>query len=123
MREEAHAQPGDHQVSRLFDEHDRFVLDDLDHRTEVRLLRKWPIWSAAARLSPMTVPRPRMKLEPGQWVSNRLNELGSEILTSSFGQCHGPRCGSGLYRTERVLAWIHRLRCCDQPSWLFERSH
>src|SRR5215469_5097313 len=123
MREEADAQPRDHQVARLFDEHNRFVLDGLDHRTEIRLVRKWPIRSAGARLSPMTVARPRVKLQPGQWVSNRLNKLGSGILTSSFGRRHGPRCGSGFYRSERELAWVRRLKCCDQPSWFFERSH
>src|SRR5215813_13138469 len=111
MSKESDAQPGQHHVARLLDENDRFCLKDLDEGREIRLVRKRPVWTGGARLSPVTIACARVMLEPNQRVDNRLVEFRLKPAALCLGVCERSRSGTRLYRAQRKPSWPGV--CCD----------
>ena len=83
MSKESDAEPGQHHVARFLDENDRFCLKDLDEGREVRLVRERAVWTAGARLSPVTIACPRVALEPRQRVDECLVEFRLKASASA----------------------------------------
>src|SRR5215475_102630 len=111
MGKESDAQPGQHHVARFLDENDRFCLKDLDEGREVWLVRKRSVWTAGARLSPVTIARARVALEPNQRIDDRLVEFRLNAAALCLGVCECSRSGTRLHRAQRKPPGPRV--CCD----------
>jgi hypothetical protein len=68
VSEIADAEPGQHHVTRLLDEHHRFGLELVNQGREIRFVWKWSVWGVSPCFSPMAVPGVGVVLQPEERV-------------------------------------------------------